>query len=129
MISSYNYASNFKSHYSLLSDDSSKLEGSTKDELLQSASSDAASKYLPLTGGTLTGRIKILNEKPIVFKTERAEESNGGWARSLITHVRNDDTVLGVFGIYGLGYDPYYMYLGFNDFNAEKNLRISPEGI
>jgi hypothetical protein len=62
--------------------------------------------YLPLAGGTLTGGIKILNEKSIIFKTERAKESGGGWARSFITHVRNDDTVSGTFGIHGWGYNP-----------------------
>ena len=81
--------------------------------------------YLPLSGGTLTGSLKIdyTNIQSIIFKNNRIIENSGGWADSIIDVKDASNTDVFHFAIYGNNNSLEYAFLGVGIYDS-NNLRI-----
>ena len=91
--------------------------------------------YLKLSGGTLTGNLKITtgslvidhkysaDGNTIIYKNNRINPSEGGWADEIITVKDSTDNSVFGFGVYGGSNELKYSYLGTNSYNGD-NFRI-----
>ena len=86
-----------------------------------------ADKYLPLSGGTMTGSIVMNAETSIRGKIARKVAGGGGWAYTPYVFLGNDNADFAHIGAYGSANTFNYMYLGANGYDG-NNLRISSTG-
>lgn len=95
-------------------------------------SANYSSYALPLTGGTITGSIRmngISEEPPLIYNYTRSAGTPSGWARNIVKCSVDDknDFHVSVFGSYTPKAENnkiQYAYLGFAEYNG-LNLRIS----
>lgn len=95
-------------------------------------SANYSSYALPLTGGTITGSIRmngISEESPLIYNYTRSVGTPSGWARNIVKCSVDDknDFHVSVFGSYTPKAENnkiQYAYLGFAEYNG-LNLRIS----
>lgn len=95
-------------------------------------SANYSSYALPLTGGTITGSIRmngISEEPPLIYNYTRSVGTPSGWARNIVKCSVDDknDFHVSVFGSYTPKAENnkiQYAYLGFAEYNG-LNLRIS----
>ena len=88
--------------------------------------------YLPLSGGTLTGRIVCDHDASkssnYTWRNSRQHSGGGGRADSFIVLLKADSAFNASFGTYGDGETDSYIYIGYKNYN-DLNLRIGATSI
>ena len=77
---------------------------------------------------SFTENVVMAAEKCFIGYEPRKKESTSGWAYNPFQVKGLDNISFAKFGVYGVGDDFKYIYIGSYGYDDQRNLRISPDG-